>query len=174
MPGPSDLSLCPATTVAAVQPLSRSRSHEPGARRPADVDVLAGFRFVEEAVRRLELPRRRRAIPAAHRPRVERADVHQIPALLVGRLAAQHTYWALPVACTDPDGLARLLWALGIDASRSASSMHVVAPPPGFPVAAGAAAVVDRLIYLPLHPALEGPALRRLTSMIDAFERGRS
>jgi dTDP-4-amino-4,6-dideoxygalactose transaminase len=141
-------------------------------------DLVARLRHRPCASLLAMLARRLRRPPTAEvqrRTALARAIVAAVPQRqLVGRLAARHTYWALPIACADPDGLARLLWALGIDASRSASSMYVVAPPPGFPTAARAAAVVDRLLYLPLHPALDGPALRRLARAIEAFERDRS
>jgi dTDP-4-amino-4,6-dideoxygalactose transaminase len=89
-----------------------------------------------------------------------------------GAAAERHTHWALPLVCTDPEALAQRLWALGVDASRSASSLMVVAPPPGRPAAVSAAATMGRLLYLPLHPALRGPALGRAARAIGACDRG--
>ncbi|NTV99913.1 MAG: DegT/DnrJ/EryC1/StrS aminotransferase family protein [Oscillochloris sp.] len=91
-----------------------------------------------------------------------------------GTQAEHHTYWAMPVLSANPDELARQLWAIGIDASRSASSLYVVASPPGRPRATCAAAVMDRLLYLPLHPALNPTALQRVANTIAAFERNQA
>lgn len=88
----------------------------------------------------------------------------------VGAKAAHHTYWALPMVSADPEALARELWSAGIDASCSASSLVVVAPPPGRAPAVCATAVMGQLLYLPLHPALDAAALRRMARLIDAFE----
>lgn len=90
-----------------------------------------------------------------------------------GSRAERHTHWALPLVSADPEALARRLWAIGVDASRSASSLYVVEPPPGRPEASRAAAVMERLLYLPLHPALDRAALQRMARAIDAFERER-
>jgi hypothetical protein len=49
--------------------------------------------------------------------------------------------------------------------------MALVPPPPGRPAADRAGAVLERLLYLPLHPALAGDALRRMARAIEAFER---
>lgn len=91
----------------------------------------------------------------------------------VGVMAEHHTHWALGLISADPEGLARRLWALGIDASRSMSSMAVVAPPPGRPPAMRASALLEQLLYLPLHPALDEAALQRMARAIEAFERDR-
>jgi dTDP-4-amino-4,6-dideoxygalactose transaminase len=109
------------------------------------------------------------AAALARRAAVARAIMAALPAqVFVGAQAERHSYWALPMRCADPEAMARHLWDSGIDASRSASSLYVVPPPPGRPAAAQAAAAMEQLLYLPLHPALGGAALRRLASAIAA------
>lgn len=88
-----------------------------------------------------------------------------------GRQARRHTHWALPLVSADPEGLARRLWAAGFDATRSASSLIVVEPPPGRRPAARAASALSHLLYLPLHPSLDRIALARMVRTINAFER---
>jgi perosamine synthetase len=90
----------------------------------------------------------------------------------VGSRAEHHTYWALPIVSVDPDALACKLWSAGFDATRTASSLVVVAPPPGREPPARAAAVMNQVLYLPLHPALTGFALQRMARLIDAGEGG--
>lgn len=140
---------------------------------PGD-DLIARLRHRPCAPLLAMLARRLRRPPAASLARRIALAQAIIAALgerrLVGPRAERHTYWALPLVSADPDALARRLWALGIDATRSASSLAVVAPPPGRPRAARAAAVLDQLLYLPLHPALDRAALRRLAGAIAAGE----
>ncbi|NTV99942.1 MAG: aminotransferase class I/II-fold pyridoxal phosphate-dependent enzyme [Oscillochloris sp.] len=121
------------------------------------------------------LARRLRQSPSAalaRRIAQARAIIAAMPERqFAGAQATPHTHWVLPLVCADPDALGRHLWALGVDASQSASSMYVVPAPPGRSPARRAAAVMDQLLYLPLHPALRGPAIDRLADAINAFER---
>lgn len=107
----------------------------------------------------------------ARRVALARAVVAALPEQqFVGSRAGRHTYWALPMASADPGGLVQALWSAGFDASRSASSLVVVEPPPGRKPASRAAAVMRLLIYLPLHAALDSAALARMARQIEAFE----
>jgi dTDP-4-amino-4,6-dideoxygalactose transaminase len=140
-------------------------------------DLIARLRHRPCAPLLAMLARRLRCPPAAavaRRTAQARAMIAALSERLIpGSLADLHTHWALPLASADPEVLARLLWALGADASRSASSLYVVAPPPGRQEATRAAAVMGRLLYLPLHPALDDAAIWRLARAISAFERDR-
>lgn len=138
-------------------------------------NLLARLRFRPSAPLLAMLARRLRRPPAnvvAHRVALARAIIAALPEWqIVGAQAEYHTYWVMPLVSADPAALARRLWTLGVDASCGASSLCVVTPPPNRTAAARAATVLDRLLYLPLHPALTGAALQRMSRAIDAFER---
>lgn len=74
----------------------------------------------------------------------------------IGEGATFPTYWVLPVLAEDPCGVRDRLRAAGFDATRSASSLTVIATPAERPDALTplASRWVSRLVYLPLHPAL--------------------
>jgi dTDP-4-amino-4,6-dideoxygalactose transaminase len=69
-----------------------------------------------------------------------------------GATAPEHSHWVLPICVPEPDVWTERLRAAGFDASRTASSMAVVAP-------AGAAPTAERmlaiLLYVPLHKKLQ-------------------
>ncbi len=87
----------------------------------------------------------------------------------VGDAAAEHAYWIFPVVHADPDGLIRRLAARGFDATRRASSLGVVAPPPGMLPAAQAQRTFGQLVYLPAHEDMREHEIERLAAAVAAF-----
>ena len=107
-----------------------------------------------------------------------RAVAERLAALLPGldrpgRAAQAHTHWIFPVRHADPDGLMRHLWARGFDATRGASSLHVVDTPPERPeaVAAHAGRAMREIVYLPVVPDLGPEPLERLATAVRAFDK---
>jgi len=70
-----------------------------------------------------------------------------------GRLASQHQHWVFPTLTVDPERLSKKLVRLGFDATRGASSMGIVAPPPSRPETEPHAArrMMKEILYLPVH-----------------------
>jgi dTDP-4-amino-4,6-dideoxygalactose transaminase len=99
--------------------------------------------------------------------RIERAQrvIAALPAGAVpGATAPVHSHWVLPLCCDDPEATVRRLWAAGVDASRTASSMALItAPERATPVAA---ALMATLLYLPQHPAFNAATLRRVEQAV--------
>jgi dTDP-4-amino-4,6-dideoxygalactose transaminase len=87
----------------------------------------------------------------------------------VGAAAGEHHHWIFPVAHIDPDGLIRRLAARGFDATRHASTLNVLAPPPGRTPAMEAARVFESLVYLPAHEAMTAAEIERLAAAVVAF-----
>ncbi len=81
-----------------------------------------------------------------------------------GAKAPDHSHWVLPICCVDPEALVQELWATGIDASRTASSMTVVATAGQTPVATQ---IMASILYVPLHPALNEAMIRQIAQHID-------
>ena len=88
-----------------------------------------------------------------------------------GNAADPHGRWVYPIAVDRPDELTRGLWAAGFDATRGASALHAVPPPPGRPAPRAAAALLARTLYLPQPPGASAAhrrdlaaAVRRLTA----------
>ena len=93
----------------------------------------------------------------AERTRRARQTIDLFPDLeRPGDEAAFHTYWVFPVLDDDPERLIHHLWARGIDATRGASSLCVVAPPEDRPETdpAEALAMFARLLYVPVDAGL--------------------
>jgi dTDP-4-amino-4,6-dideoxygalactose transaminase len=88
-----------------------------------------------------------------------------------GACAAHHTHWAVPVQVADPDALMQHLRRHGFDASRWASSLHVVAPPADRPEIAPREAqqTIAGLLYLPVYPGVATQDLQRLARAIATF-----
>ena len=87
----------------------------------------------------------------------------------VGDAAAEHAHWIFPIVHADPDGLIRRLAARGFDATRQASSLGVLTPPPGSPAAAEAQRTFAQLVYLPAHEAMNERDIERLAAAVVAF-----
>jgi len=87
-----------------------------------------------------------------------------------GTRAAEHSYWVFPIQAADPDGLVRRLWRHGFDATRGASSMSVVDPPPDRPELEPREArrVMDQVLYLPVYPGIADHDLARLAHAVAA------
>lgn len=115
--------------------------------------------------RRLRQPARIAQRTARARSVIELLPAHYV----VGATARRHTFWVLPIVSSDPEALVQALWAAGFDASRKGSSLYVVAPPPGREAATNAAAAIERLVYLPLHPALDAASVARMARVLAAF-----
>jgi dTDP-4-amino-4,6-dideoxygalactose transaminase len=98
-----------------------------------------------------------RSMPAVSRP---------------GAAAGAHSYWVFPITTDSPGMLMRRLWAHGFDATRGASSLGVVDPPPDRPELAPEAAsrAMADLLYLPVYPGVSTGDLDRLTALVNTFE----
>jgi len=91
-----------------------------------------------------------------------------------GSRADDHTHWVFPIRCAEPEKLMRFLWTKGIDATRGASSLHVVEPPPDRPGAAAdkAAQAYSELLYLPVYAGVTRPDIERIAQAVSDFEAG--
>ncbi|MCU0493512.1 MAG: DegT/DnrJ/EryC1/StrS family aminotransferase [Chloroflexaceae bacterium] len=114
--------------------------------------------------------------------RLKRADVGDIRrrATLGERLAAAlgevprpgsqalpHNHWVFPMLAERPGELTQLLWHSGFDATRGASSLHVVPSPEGTTATTPQAeTMLTHVVYLPLHPVLNASAMRRLAEVV--------
>ena len=92
----------------------------------------------------------------------------------IGSNAEQHRHWIFPVTHDEGDALIRHLAQQGFDAAYSASSLGVVAAPPGAAPAAEAARAFARLLYLPAHEGMSERDIEGLAQAIAAFERQRT
>lgn len=89
----------------------------------------------------------------------------------VGSQAQRHHHWVLPVLSQRPEELLQTLRQAGFDATRKASSLTVVHPPQeDFPEPIHARQLLDGIVYIPQHPALQGPAQERLLKIINQTE----
>lgn len=88
-----------------------------------------------------------------------------------GGTAAAHTHWVLPIESADPDALIRLLWAHGFDATRRASTLTVVPPPPRAPDPANARRLLERLVFLPMYRGIPAHKLTQLGQIFADVER---
>jgi len=88
-----------------------------------------------------------------------------------GACAAHHTHWAVPVQVANPDALVQHLRRHGFDATRWASSLHVVTPPADRPETAPLEAqqTMAGLLYLPVYPGVKAHDLQRLARAIRTF-----
>ena len=84
------------------------------------------------------------------------------PHMRVGAGAATHCHWVLPVLAHDPEALVGLLRAYGLDATRRASSLALVAPSAGQAETPQAAHLINQIVYLPLGP---GMSAKRVTQL---------
>jgi dTDP-4-amino-4,6-dideoxygalactose transaminase len=94
-----------------------------------------------------------------------------LPSHLVvpGHRADKRTHWLFPVVTPEPDDLIQACRHRGLDAARGASSVSVVAAPPGRPEseARAAARMMGALVFLPAYPELSPQALGRLVTAIE-------
>jgi dTDP-4-amino-4,6-dideoxygalactose transaminase len=87
----------------------------------------------------------------------------------VGRAAPAHGHWLCPITHVDADGLVNRLLARGIDATRHASSLGVIAPPRGALPAAEASRAFEQLVYLPAHEGMSATDVERMAAAVAAF-----
>lgn len=87
----------------------------------------------------------------------------------VGAMAADHHHWIFPITHIDPEGLIRRLAARGFDATRHASSLAVVPPPPGATAATEAEDTIAQLVYLPAHEGMREAEVERMAAAVNAF-----
>jgi dTDP-4-amino-4,6-dideoxygalactose transaminase len=87
----------------------------------------------------------------------------------VGDAAVEHAHWIFPIVHSDPGGLIRRLRARGFDATRQASSLGVVVPPPGALPATEAHRTLAQLVYLPAHETMREDDIERLAAAVVAF-----
>lgn len=107
----------------------------------------------------------------ARRTQVARTAIDLMPGVdRPGTRATEHSYWVFPIQAADPDGLVRRLWRHGFDATRGASSMSVVDPPPDRPELEPREArrVMDQVLYLPVYPGIADHDLARLARAVAA------
>jgi perosamine synthetase len=97
------------------------------------------------------------------------ANAQQLSALLPqvhrpGEASTTHTHWIFPVLHPQPAEAVARFWRAGFDATLGASSLQVVQPPRHRPElrARNAAAIMNRVLYLPVHPAVIRSAAARL------------
>jgi perosamine synthetase len=86
-----------------------------------------------------------------------------------GSAVALHTHWVMPVLSEAPDDLVRHLWRHGFDATRGASSMSAVARTGSSRAHGAAANAMERMLYLPLHPAFKPADAARIGDALAAF-----
>lgn len=87
----------------------------------------------------------------------------------VGSAAVQHGHWLFPITHADPEGLVRRLIARGFDATRQASTLAVIQPPPGAAPAVAAARAFAQLVYLPAHEGMRIAEVERMAAAVAAF-----
>lgn len=87
-----------------------------------------------------------------------------------GRRAERHSHWVFPALVRDPDALAEKLWQSGFDATRGRWSLYVVQERAPHPRAENANAVMSRVLYLPVYPAVPGQEIERLARIVSDFE----
>lgn len=83
-----------------------------------------------------------------------------------------HTHWVYPIRSANPDGLMQHLWDLGLDATRGASSLYVVAAPDSAShlEPRNARHAMSQVLYLPVYPEAPERDLSRLVQAVTAFE----
>jgi hypothetical protein len=103
------------------------------------------------------------------------AAMELLPAGLLhpGDRMLRRTHWLFPVVASDPDALVAAARAAGFDAARAASNLHAVPAPPDRPELAPvvAAAMLDRLVYLPMYPEIPWRDRRRLLTDVLGASR---
>jgi dTDP-4-amino-4,6-dideoxygalactose transaminase len=91
-----------------------------------------------------------------------------------GERAEVHSHWVFPVLVRDPETLLKNLARVGIDATRGASSLGVVAAPEGKRdcTPRQAAAAMGEVLYLPVYPGLSSRDLAKLIAETAAYVGG--
>ena len=89
-----------------------------------------------------------------------------------GDKAPHHSYWLYPILHEYAGALIDFLCSQGFDATRGASSMYVVEPPPDHPHlrAQNAQRIFSRLLYLPVHARMTRHDIERLANSLTQFE----
>ena len=134
-------------------------------------DLLAKIRRRPSAplARRIDRPN---SASVARRRALARRILARLPRLdHVGAAAVNHTHWVLPILSAAPDDLVRYLWSRGFDATRGASSLTVVPPPTGRPLAAQSEAALAQTLYLPVDPHMSAGDVDRLVNAIEDWMR---
>ena len=120
-----------------------------------------------------------RRITQSHHARIaERTDVANAATAALpsvarpGEQAFAHTHWVFPIRHPAADQLMRHLWRHGFDATRGASSLHVVEPPPDRPelVPRKAKDAFQQLLFLPVYPGVTRRDVHRLAHAIAEFD----
>ena len=144
------------------------------ARGFAGGDLMHELRQQPPAALLALLARRlRNCTPTQLAPRIAAANnlPQQLPvSYRLGTEAGPHTHWVLPIQSTEPDALVVLLWRLGFDATRGASSMISVPAPAGRAAAVEAQRMIGRIVYLPFDTCRLGEELGRLANAIARFD----
>ena len=82
--------------------------------------------------------------------------------------ASPHTWWAVPVACTDVEAAAATLRSAGFD-SATHSSMQTIDAIEGRPDTnpTQAAAAIAKTLYVPLYPAMPTKEIKRMAKLLQ-------
>lgn len=78
--------------------------------------------------------------------------------------ASDHSHWVFPLRSRDPDGLARMLWARGFDATRYGSSLIDLTDSQESP------SWIRSLVYLPMRPEMSLETIERMAGSVVDFE----
>ena len=92
-----------------------------------------------------------------------------------GSAAAFHSYWVFPVLAEAPERFAAVLRTFGFDATPAGSALSVIEPPPGgkFPAAEKLRAAFQKLLYLPVYPAVPARDRARLQTALREIQSDR-
>ncbi|MCA9172113.1 MAG: DegT/DnrJ/EryC1/StrS family aminotransferase, partial [Planctomycetales bacterium] len=93
-----------------------------------------------------------------------------------GEEASIHNHWIFPVEVSDPVGLMKHLRTLGFDSINGYASFIIPDPPVGFEDfrAMEARAMMDKVLYLPVHTGMSESELIKLAEAVCDFENSSS
>lgn len=89
----------------------------------------------------------------------------------LGTDAPFHSHWVVPIASRDPDALVDAAWRAGFDATRGATSLHVVGNADGIDSAPQAHRIMDSVVYLPVETA-SPRGIATLAAIVGRHEAG--
>ena len=169
------LTVSMASLARAATPCTRAVlvAHLFGSRMPMPMPMPALVEFTHKNKYLLN----RRLLQGEQAGSVRRiANARKLQALLsgarcIGAQAVPHRHWMFPLVHEQGDALIGHLAARGFDATHKASSIGLLAAPPGCAPAAEATRAFSRLIYLPAHEGMSGADIERLADAMAEFER---
>lgn len=114
------------------------------------------LRLLERRLKQNGQQQVQRRVARAQRMRSRLLSVHW-----PGSKLTRHSHWVIPIASDKPEHLMHFLRAHGFDATRHASTMVA------HPAAQQASAMLDKIVYLPMHPKMSDLEEQRLCSLIN-------